>query len=241
MRHTQRKDKMSKNTTEKIHALYCKSAVKNDEAIERRKKKLLDYANKKGRKNYEFYIDNGFSGATLERPDMKRLMGNIEKGLVASVTTTDISNLSRSVAGLLTLEKYFADHDVEYTNLEKQEDESSSITAIDAGINALIFDAWSKRICEACHQQMQPNNGCSVSHITIDGKKCRRIKAGDEHHAANADTTDDVTCPECNVGMGQYHHWECGVEECPVCRGYLQHCDCEYVLRGSPMARKPID
>ena len=215
------------SNSEKIHALYCKSAVKNDAAIERRKKKLLEYANKKGVKNYRFYIDNGYSGATLERPDMKRLMAEIENGLVASVTTTDISNLSRNMADLSMLEKYFADHDIEYTNLEKLEDERGSITAIDAGINAMIFRAWSERICEACHQQVQPSIGCSVSHITIDGKKYRRIMAGDERHAANADTTDDVTCPECNVGMGQYHHWECGVEECPVCQGYLQQCGCD--------------
>jgi len=222
---------MKNQANNKIHALYCKSAVKNDAAIEGRKKKLLEYANKKGFKNHRFYIDNGYSGATLDRPDMKRLMAEIENGLVASVTTTDISNLSRNMADLSMLEKYFADHDVEYTNLEELDENGQKI---DSKIDVRsLFHEWYKKhaieaeeypACSACHQQMKPYCGCKISHIVIDGKKYERIKAGDERHAANADTTDDVTCPECNVGMGQYHHWECGVEECPVCHDYIQQC-----------------
>lgn len=65
------------------------------------------------------------------------------------------------------------------------------------------------------------------SHVMINGKKYERIKAGDETLYGDIDISHGVTCSNCNAGIGQYHHWGCWVEECPVCLDDIKECDCE--------------
>ena len=101
--------------------------------------------------------------------------------------------------------------------------------------------------------QANERKGCKISHIIVNGIKYERKKVGDETHVCNkrenielnigttgkvqnielcADITDDETCPSCNVRVGQYHHWGCDMEECPACRGYVQHCECAVETAG---------
>lgn len=91
----------------------------------------------------------------------------------------------------------------------------------------MLLNPYKPTICNLCNKEMLENSGCTVSTITFNGKEYKRIKAGDELLYVDADTTDDVTCPLCNVGIGKYHHWGCDVEECPICRNPLHDCDCD--------------
>ena len=68
--------------------------------------------------------------------------------------------------------------------------------------------------CHLCNQEMQPNSGCTATHIEdTTGKVHARIKS------------DDL-CHDCNAGPGQYHHMSCDWERCPICHGQLLSCDC---------------
>ncbi len=72
---------------------------------------------------------------------------------------------------------------------------------------------------------MIPNNGCLFSHIELNGKRYKRIKSGDAGDYAYNDGRDNI-CHDCNVGVGQYHHFGCDLERCPICREQLISCDC---------------
>ena len=50
---------------------------------------LQKYAEDKGFRNIEYYIDDGYSGANFNRPDFKRMMADIESGKVATVIVKD--------------------------------------------------------------------------------------------------------------------------------------------------------
>ena len=93
-----------------------------------------------------------------------------------------------------------------------------------------IKDPQNLATCSLCRKEMSENNGCKVTTIIHNDQKYKRIKAGDEFLYLDADTTDDVTCPLCNVGIGQYHHWGCDAEECPVCRNPLSDCGCDVAV-----------
>jgi len=75
--------------------------------------------------------------------------------------------------------------------------------------------------CKDCNKPMEIGNGCTETEIKIGGKTYARIKLGDEG--------DDwgETCHDCNVKAGQYHHFGCDVERCPVCSEQLISCDCD--------------
>ena len=94
-------------TNEKITAFYCRSAVKDNRTIEKQKKQLTDYANNNDIKKYKFYIDNGFSGVSMERPALKTMLEDIEKGEICAVYITHDSRLSRSYDESAKLQKIF--------------------------------------------------------------------------------------------------------------------------------------
>jgi DNA invertase Pin-like site-specific DNA recombinase len=63
------------------------------------------------------YDDGGFSGGTLERPALKRLLGDIERGLVDVVVVYKIDRLSRSLTDFAKLVDVFEAHGVTFVSV----------------------------------------------------------------------------------------------------------------------------
>ncbi len=51
----------------------------------------------------EFIVDDGFSGSTLDRPGMRRLLSMVRSGDVGCITVTKLDRLSRSLRDVLAL------------------------------------------------------------------------------------------------------------------------------------------
>lgn len=87
---------MSK-TANKITALYCRTARSSDAAIENQKQLLLQYAQDQGLGTDEvaFFIDDGFSGLTLDRPELQRVLTGIRAGEIGSVVAKDLPRYGR--------------------------------------------------------------------------------------------------------------------------------------------------
>lgn len=72
----------SKSTSPMITALYCRLSLedgKDNESMSISNQKLLlkDYAEKNGMFNCEYYVDDGWSGASFDRPNWKHLILSI--------------------------------------------------------------------------------------------------------------------------------------------------------------------
>ncbi len=91
-----------KNTTEqdKITALYCRLS-KDDElqgdsnSIRNQKEILQKFANSNSFLNTEFFIDDGFSGTSFNRPGWNSLIQLVNNGKVGAVIVKDLSRLGR--------------------------------------------------------------------------------------------------------------------------------------------------
>lgn len=85
---------------------------------------------------FDFYVDDGWSGANFDRPAFKRMMGDIEAGHVDCVIVKDLSRLGRDYieAGRL-IQKTFPDHGVRFIALN---DNYDSMTA-DFNEEALVL------------------------------------------------------------------------------------------------------
>lgn len=82
--------------------------------------KLHDYT------NIEFYVDDGVSGWTMERPALKKLLADIENGLVERVIVYKSDRVSRHLKDLLYLiEDVFEPHGVEFVSVTEQFDTST--------------------------------------------------------------------------------------------------------------------
>ena len=95
--------------TEKITALYCRLSQEDDRAgeslpIENQKAMLLQYAREHHFPNPTFFVDDGVSGVTYDRPGFQAMLAEIEAGRVAVAITKDLSRLGRNSAltGLYT-------------------------------------------------------------------------------------------------------------------------------------------
>ena len=86
---------------EKITALYCRLSQDDgregeSNSISNQKDILLDYAKKNGYLHPEFFVDDGISGTTFERPDFKRMQSMAEAGKVGTIIVKDLSRFGRN-------------------------------------------------------------------------------------------------------------------------------------------------
>ena len=96
-------------TNNKITALYCRLSQEDARmgeslSIENQKSMLLAYCKEHHFPNPSFFVDDGYSGTSYDRPDFQRMLGEIEAGNVGVVLTKDLSRLGRNSAltGLYT-------------------------------------------------------------------------------------------------------------------------------------------
>ena len=61
-------------------------------SISNQKKNLQKYALEHGYTNFRFYIDDGISGTTFNRPGFQQMIADIEAGLVKRVIIKDMLN-----------------------------------------------------------------------------------------------------------------------------------------------------
>jgi DNA invertase Pin-like site-specific DNA recombinase len=79
-------------------------------------KAILEYKAKElGITDYQFYVDDGYSGTNFNRPDFQRMIRDIEEGLIGCVITKDLSRLGRNYIESGTyIEIFFPQHGVRY-------------------------------------------------------------------------------------------------------------------------------
>lgn len=81
-------------SSEELTALYCRLS-RDDElqgdsnSIVNQKKILEKYAREHGYSNFKFYVDDGISGTTFNRPGFQQMIADIEAGLVKRVIIKD--------------------------------------------------------------------------------------------------------------------------------------------------------
>lgn len=99
-------------------ALYCRLSRDDNldtesNSIQNQKKILAKAAKEKGYTDTIFFVDDGITGTTMNRPGFQKMLQAIEAGYIAAVFVKDLSRLGRNYieVGRLT-EEYFPLHDV---------------------------------------------------------------------------------------------------------------------------------
>ena len=89
---------------EKITALYCR--LSQDDALDgesnsitNQKALLSKYAADHGFRNTRFFVDDGFSGTSFQRPGFQEMMRYVEDYSVSAVIVKDLSRLGREYPG----------------------------------------------------------------------------------------------------------------------------------------------
>ena len=110
----------TKNYPDNITALYARLSQEDaldgeSNSIANQKKILLKYATDNGFPNPTFFIDDGVSGVTFDRPGWNEMIRLSEAGKVKTVIVKDMSRMGRDYlkVGYYT-ESFFAERDIRY-------------------------------------------------------------------------------------------------------------------------------
>lgn len=71
--------------------------------LDMQKQKIVEYCEKNNIKIDKWYIDGGYSGSNIDRPDMQALLDDAEKGLIGTVYIYKLDRMSRDVIDTLNL------------------------------------------------------------------------------------------------------------------------------------------
>ena len=104
----------------KITALYCRLSQDDgregeSNSIVNQKALLKEYARKHGFKHLQFFVDDGYSGTSFDRPSFREMEQLIENGKLGTVIVKDMSRLGRNYlqVGMYT-DIVFPENDVRF-------------------------------------------------------------------------------------------------------------------------------
>lgn len=109
------------------------------------------------------YVDDGYTGTNFDRPGFKRMIEDIEAGIIDTVITKDLSRLGRNyVQSGLYIENYFPEHEVRFVaildNIDTAFDNSNNdIAPFKSILNEMYAKDTSKKINSVL--QAKRNNG----------------------------------------------------------------------------------
>ena len=92
-------------------ALYCRLSRDDNNAnaesisIENQRKQLTQYAEERGWRIHDYYVDDGWTGTNFERPDFKRMLEDVNKKLIDCIVVKDLSRFGRNY----TMTGYYTD------------------------------------------------------------------------------------------------------------------------------------
>ncbi|MDE7445146.1 MAG: recombinase family protein [Lachnospiraceae bacterium] len=104
-------------------------------SVDAQKEQLSAYCISKGIKDYEFYVDGGWSGSNIERPEIQRLIKDVKDDKISHVIVYKLDRLSRSQKDTLYLiEDVFNPHGVDFVSLNESMDTSTPMGKLMLGI-----------------------------------------------------------------------------------------------------------
>ena len=134
-------------------ALYTRVSTAEQAAegysIEEQADRLRAYANALGLAPVELYVDAGYSGASLDRPELSRLISDVQAGRVSRVIVYKLDRLSRSQKDTLYLiEDVFLAHGCEFVSMSENFDTGSPFGRAMIGILAVFAQLEREQIKE---------------------------------------------------------------------------------------------
>ncbi|MGN0134622.1 MAG: recombinase family protein, partial [Anaerotignum sp.] len=118
-------------------------------SIDAQKERLTSYCKAKGWTLSAEYIDGGFSGSNLERPQMQKLISDISLGLFDGVLVYKLDRLSRSQKDTLYLiEDVFLKNNISFVSLNENFDTSTPFGRAMIGILSVFAQLEREQIKE---------------------------------------------------------------------------------------------
>ena len=125
-------------------------------SIDAQKDMLEAYCRSKQISDYSFYVDGGFSGSSVDRPEIQRLIADVKRGEISCVVVYKLDRLSRSQKDTLYLiEDVFNPHGVGFVSLNENMDTATPIGRAMVGIMSAFAQLERETIRERTRMGMR--------------------------------------------------------------------------------------
>ena len=125
-------------------------------SVDAQKDMLEGYCRSRGWKDYRFYIDGGFTGSNIDRPQMQRLIEDVRAGEIAQVVVYKLDRLSRSQKDTLYLiEDVFNPAGVGFTSMNENLDTGTPMGRAMLGIMSAFAQLERETIRERTRMGMR--------------------------------------------------------------------------------------
>ncbi|SDB58298.1 site-specific DNA recombinase [Ruminococcaceae bacterium FB2012] len=125
-------------------------------SVEAQTEKLIKFCDIHDYKYHELYTDGGWSGSNLDRPEIKRLISDIETGYISRVIVFKLDRISRSQKDMLfLLEDIFIPNGVDFISLNENLDTSTPYGKAMIGILAAFAQLERENIRERTQMGMR--------------------------------------------------------------------------------------
>ena len=162
----------------KITALYARLSSDDElqgesNSITHQKQILEEYAATNNLNNYQFYVDDGFSGTNFERPGFQRMVSDIKNGVIGTVVVKDLSRFGRNYlqVGYYT-EMMFPEYDIRFISVTDNVDSNFGYNEF-VPLHNLMNDWYAKDISrkQKAVIQSKGNSGKRLTTKAIFGYK----------------------------------------------------------------------
>jgi len=131
--------------SEKMTALYCRLSVDDraegeSNSIANQKTILSRYAKERGFFNPQFYVDDGVTGTTFNRPGLNAMLDDVKAGKIGTVIIKDQSRIGRDVLEVGLLKRTFEEHDVRFIAANDNLDSANGFDIM--SIFRDVFNEW---------------------------------------------------------------------------------------------------
>lgn len=124
-------------------------------SVEAQQEKLEAYCKIKNIPDYECYIDGGWSGSNIDRPEMKRMLADITQGKVSAVIVYKLDRLSRSQKDtIFLLEDVFNPNECDFISINENFDTTSPYGKAMIGILSVFAQLERENIRERTRMGM---------------------------------------------------------------------------------------
>lgn len=129
---------------------------------------LQEYAINNGFSNRQFYVDDGWSGTSFNRPDFKRMLADVESGIIDTIIVKDLSRFGRenNMAGMY-IETILPQKDVRFISIFENVD-TLKRTGLDImPLHNFMNTMYAKDIsCKQADLKPRPNSDTLCFNVT---------------------------------------------------------------------------
>ena len=147
------KGKEEQSNNGNIAAIYCRVSTKEQtfgHSLDEQKRRCKEYIRNRGIKYHRYYIDDGYSGKTLDRPEMQRLIEDIIEGKVSHIVVWKLDRLSRSLTDSLLFIEDLTNTGIKVVSVTEDIDTSTTIgkivISVLSGFSQIEIEKMSERV-----------------------------------------------------------------------------------------------